>query len=109
MTGSSHISKIDEYHYVGLDRITPTGLTSDNVDIKWNIDNLLLIDTDEKIKGKWKFAFSLQATDSQVQLTNQSCRTKWRNGQYRKSNIHANVLYCSLQPNGNRASEKQMA
>ena len=40
--------------------------------MKWKIDNLLLIDRDEKVKGNWKFAFSLQATESQVQLTNQS-------------------------------------
>ena len=26
----------------------------------------------KKIKGNWKFAFSLQATESQIQLTNQS-------------------------------------
>ena len=40
MTGSSQITKVDDYHYVGLDRITPSGLTSENVDIKWKIDNL---------------------------------------------------------------------
>ncbi len=72
MTGSSHISKIDDYHYVGLDRITPTGLTSENIDLKWKINKLLLIDMDKEIKGNWKFAFSLKATDSQIQLTNQS-------------------------------------
>lgn len=72
MTGSSHISKIDDFHYVGLDRLTPTGLTSENINLKWNIRDLHLFDQDEKVKGNWKFAFSLQATESQVQLTNQS-------------------------------------
>lgn len=71
MTGSSRIIKIDDYHYVGLDKITPTGVTSNNVDINWKIDDLLLIDSEEKVNGNWKFKFSLQATDSQVQLTNQ--------------------------------------
>jgi len=72
MTGSSRISKIDDNHYVGLDRITPTGLTSKNIDVKWKIDDLHLIEMEKEIKGNWKFAFSLKATDSQVQLTNQS-------------------------------------
>ncbi|MFJ7935319.1 DUF4179 domain-containing protein [Sporosarcina sp. NPDC096371] len=70
--GSSHISKIDEYHYVGLDKVTPISLTSDKVDIKWNIDNLHQLDMENEIKGNWKFAFSLPATDSQIQLTNES-------------------------------------
>ncbi|MCG7336754.1 DUF4179 domain-containing protein [Sporosarcina sp. ACRSM] len=70
--GTSKITKIDDNHYVGLDRITPIGLTSETVHIKWNINNLYLMDTGNEVKGKWKFAFSLQATDSQVQLTNQT-------------------------------------
>ena len=72
MTGSSRITKIEKYHYVGLDKITPSGLTSDTADIKWKIGSILRTDTEEKIKGNWKFAFSLPATDSQIQLTNQS-------------------------------------
>ncbi len=72
MTGSSKISKIDDTHYVGLDRMTPTGITSENIDVNWKIKNLHLLDTEQEIKGNWKFAFSLQATDSQVQLTNQT-------------------------------------
>lgn len=70
--GSSYISKIDDHHYVGLDKITPFGLTSDSADIKWKIGSILQTSTGEKIKGNWKFAFSLPATDSQIQLTNQS-------------------------------------
>jgi len=70
--GSSRITKIDEYHYVGLDKITPFGLTLDTADIKWKVGSISQTDTGEKIKGNWKFAFSLPATDSQIQLTNQS-------------------------------------
>ena len=72
MAGSSHLTKIADFHYVGLDRLTPTGISSENIDVKWKIDELLLIDKDEIVKGNWKFTFSLQATESQVQLTNQS-------------------------------------
>ncbi|WP_203248378.1 DUF4179 domain-containing protein [Sporosarcina beigongshangi] len=83
-TGSSHITKIDNYHYVGLDRITPLRITSDSSDVQWGVANSdrvavkwniasLFPDTDELIiKGNWKFAFSLPATDSQIQLTNRS-------------------------------------
>lgn len=72
MAGSSGITKIDDYHYVGLDKVTPFGLASDTADIKWKIGSISRTDTGEKIKGNWKFAFSLPATDSQTQLTNQS-------------------------------------
>jgi len=71
-TASTHISKIDEYHYVGLDRITPLRMTSDSADIKWNVDSLFPKTDELMIKGKWKFAFSLPATESRIQLTNQS-------------------------------------
>lgn len=72
MTGSSYILKIDNYHYVGLDKITLYGFTSGNIDINWKPGSIHLLDIDEKIKGNWKFAFSLKATDNQVQLSNQS-------------------------------------
>ena len=70
--GSSHITKIDEYHYVGLDKITPIGLTSDNS--RYQMENRQFTPNrhGKEIKGNWKFAFSLTATDSQVQLSNQS-------------------------------------
>lgn len=71
-TGSSYITQIDEHHYIGLDKITPSGFMSETAHIKWKLDSILRTDTGEKIKGNWKFAFSLPATDSQVQLTNQS-------------------------------------
>lgn len=72
--GSSRITKIDDYHYIGLDKITPFGLTSDTIDIKWKIDSVSQTYTGEKIKGNWKFTFSLPAIDSQIQLTNQSVK-----------------------------------
>ena len=71
-TASSHISKIDEYHYVGLDRITPLPMTSDSADVKWNVASLFPNTDELMITGKWKFAFSLPATESRIQLTNQS-------------------------------------
>ncbi|KAA0955915.1 DUF4179 domain-containing protein [Sporosarcina sp. ANT_H38] len=75
MAGSSKISKVDDYHYVGLYRATPIDLApigKESVDIKWNLDSFIRPDTTEKVKGNWKFTFSLNATDSRVQLSNQS-------------------------------------
>ena len=75
MAGSSKISKVDDYHYVGLYRATPIDLApigNESVDIKWSLDSFIQPNTMEKVKGNWKFAFSLEATDSQVQLSNQS-------------------------------------
>lgn len=72
MLGASHISKIDDTHYVGLNKFTPVDLTSDTVDVKWKVNSLLLQDTDQEIKGNWDFAFSLKATDNQVLLSNES-------------------------------------
>ena len=75
MAGSSKISKVDDYHYVGLYRAIPIDLASigkDSVDIKWSLDGFIQHGTREKVEGNWKFAFSLKATESQVQLSNQS-------------------------------------
>ena len=68
--GTSQTTKIDKNKYVGM-------LTASNVDdkkmkianIKWDIDKIINPDNQTEIKGDWKFAFSLNATDSTVQLT----------------------------------------
>src|SRR5690606_3674466 len=49
MAGSSRITKIEDYHYVGLDKITPFCLTSDPADIKWKIDSISQTYTGEEI------------------------------------------------------------
>lgn len=75
MVGSYDISKVDEHHYVGLSRFTPSELNladGEAIDIKWQVDGLLFEEEEKDIKGNWKFAFSLKAADSQVQLSNGS-------------------------------------
>lgn len=75
MVGSYDISKVDNHHYVGLSRFTPSELDlteGEAIDIKWKVNGLLFKGSKEEIKGKWKFAFSLKAADSQVQLSNGS-------------------------------------
>ena len=92
MAGSSYISKVDDHHYVGLHRVTPSGLISSEkeaIDIKWKVDRIFNNDTQEEIKGKWEFAFSLKATDSHIQLSNQSTK---------KSGVKVNIEKVSYTP-----------
>lgn len=75
MIVSDELTKIDNHHYVGLSRFTPSELNlaeGEAIDIKWQVDGLLFEESVKDIKGKWKFAFSLKAADNQVQLSNGS-------------------------------------
>ncbi|KOP82902.1 DUF4179 domain-containing protein [Cytobacillus solani] len=64
-SGSAHISKVDDHNYVGI--VTATNLDRDQEDvakIKWGIDRITLPDQQYKeIKGSWKFALALDATE----------------------------------------------
>jgi hypothetical protein len=71
--GSNQISKVDENNYVGL--MTSTGFNrkeNDTVNIKWNIENITIQDSKEKITGNWNFSLALKATESNTQLVNRS-------------------------------------
>lgn len=73
MVGSYDISKVDNHHYVGLSRFTPSELDlkgGEMIDIKWKVNSLMFEEEEKDIKGKWNFAFSLKAADSKVQLSN---------------------------------------
>jgi hypothetical protein len=71
--GGIQISKVEENKYVGL-------LTSSNhfrkerdtVKIRWKIDSLAVKGSQEGIKGNWSFALSLDATERNTQVINQS-------------------------------------
>ncbi|WP_102275084.1 DUF4179 domain-containing protein [Cytobacillus massiliigabonensis] len=64
-SGSAHISKIDDYHYVGI--VTASNIDRDQEDIakiKWEIDSITLPDQNFKeIKGSWNFAIAVEATE----------------------------------------------
>lgn len=73
MAGSSQISKVDENHYVGLITASSINLNDeDTVNIKWNIDSITIPEKQEEIKGNWNFALALEATESNVQLSDRS-------------------------------------
>lgn len=77
MTGSFDFSKVDNGHYVGVSQFTPLDSPINSkkaVDIKWKINSFLLQDSEKFVEGDWEFVFSLNATDNQIQLVNQSTK-----------------------------------
>ncbi|MFJ7725234.1 DUF4179 domain-containing protein [Neobacillus sp. NPDC097160] len=71
--GTGKTSKIDTNKYVGM--LTVSNLENKKLNvanIKWDIDSIRNPDHQTVIKGDWKFAFSLDATDSKIQLTDGS-------------------------------------
>ncbi|MFJ7744564.1 DUF4179 domain-containing protein [Peribacillus sp. NPDC097295] len=71
--GTDHTSKIAENKYVGI--LTASNIEkseNDTVHIKWDIDSIGATSMDKEIKGKWNFAFALQATKSNEQVINKS-------------------------------------
>ncbi|WHY78495.1 DUF4179 domain-containing protein [Neobacillus sp. WH10] len=68
--GTGKTSKIDTNKYVGI--LTVSNIEDKKLDvahINWDIDHIQNPDNQTVIKGDWKFAFSLNATDSKIQLT----------------------------------------
>lgn len=71
--GISRTSKTGKNEYVGL--LTVSNLEDTKIDIaniKWDIDSIQNPDNQSEIKGDWKFAFSLNASESKIQLTDGS-------------------------------------
>jgi hypothetical protein len=73
MGGTSTTTKIDNNKYVGI--LTASNLENKKLDIaniEWNIDSIQNPENQTEIKGDWKFSFSLNAIDSQNQLSDSS-------------------------------------
>ncbi|MFK9090901.1 DUF4179 domain-containing protein [Bacillus salipaludis] len=88
--GTGKTSKIDTNKYVGM--LTVSNLENKKLDvanIKWDIDSIQNPDHQTVIKGDWKFAFSLDATDSKIQLTD---------GSAEKNGVKVNIGKVSLNP-----------
>ncbi|WP_459501399.1 DUF4179 domain-containing protein [Bacillus sp. C1] len=65
MGGSSQISKVADKKYVGM--ITGTHHNSkrkDVVNLRWNIEQIHMLDEKKEMKGNWNFALTLKAMDS---------------------------------------------
>ncbi|WP_141499886.1 DUF4179 domain-containing protein [Paenibacillus luteus] len=72
--GGSKISKVDSSRYVGITTETGffKGQKPDTVNMKWQIDSIVIQENQEEIKGKWSFAFALEATEADTQVIGQS-------------------------------------
>ena len=73
MGGSNQLAKVGDRQYVGL--ITGSNLGTnelDTVKVKWKVEGITTEQSEEKIKGHWNFALTLQASDNNVQVVNQS-------------------------------------
>lgn len=72
--GGYTINKISETHYIGVVQVD-SERDKDVAKVRWQINNIQLSsmeNTEEKINGNWKFAFSLAATENEEQVVNKS-------------------------------------
>ncbi|MBO9128537.1 DUF4179 domain-containing protein [Bacillus sp. 165] len=73
LAGSSKISKVGEYNYVGLITASTFNLNDeDTVNLKWNINSITIPEKQTEIKGNWNFALSLKAAEHKDQLSDHS-------------------------------------
>jgi hypothetical protein len=73
MGGTGKTTKIDKNKYIGI--LTASNMEDKKLDvanIKWDIDSIKNPESKTVVKGDWKFAFSLNSTDSKIQLTEDS-------------------------------------
>ena len=88
--GTGKTSKIDTNKYVGI--LTVSNIEDKKLDvahINWDIDRIKNPENQNVINGDWKFAFSLDATDSKLQMTEDSAE---------KNGVKVNIEKISLNP-----------
>jgi hypothetical protein len=91
MGGTGITTKIDKNKYVGL--LTASNMENKNLDvanITWHIDSIRNPATQTDIKGDWKFSFSVNATESKVNLLS--------NASSDKNGVKVNVEKISITP-----------
>ncbi|WP_017754132.1 DUF4179 domain-containing protein [Calidifontibacillus oryziterrae] len=90
MTGSAKTTKVDDNHYVGIEKATDIDrMDSNSVKLKWDINSIVIPDQQKEISGKWSFSLSLKATDSKVQLADVSSE---------QSGVRVNINKISMTP-----------
>jgi len=73
MTWGSEIKRVDDYNYVGMLTVGNFGTNvGDTAYLVWDIDKILMEESNTIINGHWRFAFSVEATTKYTQLVNQS-------------------------------------
>ncbi|MFJ7734931.1 DUF4179 domain-containing protein [Lysinibacillus sp. NPDC097287] len=67
------IKKVDDFNYVGILTAGSFGQAAkDMANFIWKVDKIFIEETNTVINGKWRFAFSVDATEQHTQLVNQS-------------------------------------
>ncbi|WP_433747520.1 DUF4179 domain-containing protein [Falsibacillus pallidus] len=74
MGGSGRIEKINSSTYVGTEKITPhfNGKTPNSLAVRWEPKAFVNMETNESVKGDWKFAFNVRSLENQKEVVNQT-------------------------------------
>lgn len=75
MGGSEQIIQIDEHHYAGVAKFTPTfnnGENPETIEVKWKPKAFYNHETTMEVKGDWSFNFSLDRLDGTVIAVNET-------------------------------------
>ncbi|MFC7679003.1 DUF4179 domain-containing protein [Paenibacillus sp. GCM10028914] len=73
MTWGSETTKVDDHNYVGMLTIGNFGQdVGDTAHLVWDINSIVVEETDTRIKGNWRFAVSVDATEQHSQQVHKS-------------------------------------
>ncbi|MDH5162518.1 DUF4179 domain-containing protein [Heyndrickxia oleronia] len=75
VAGTGTVSRIDRNKYVGI--LTASNISDvadQTVTIDWKIDKIRILETNQEIKGQWKFNFTLDSPKNNLLLVNQSVK-----------------------------------
>ncbi|AZV43875.1 DUF4179 domain-containing protein [Peribacillus asahii] len=74
MGATGTIEKVRETTYVGTEKITPhfNGNKPDNIEISWEPEAFVNMETNESVTGDWHFAFEVQSLENKKEVVNQS-------------------------------------
>ena len=74
MGATGIIEKVKETTYVGTEKITPlfNGNKPDVIEISWEPESFINMETNESVTGNWQFAFEVQSLENKKEVVNQS-------------------------------------
>jgi len=71
MTWGSEIKRVDDYNYVGMLKVGSFGgNVGDTAHLVWDIDKILIEESNTIINGRWRFVFSVDVTTQHTQKVN---------------------------------------
>lgn len=74
MGATGKIEKVKDTTYVGTEKITPhfNGSKPEMIEISWEPQAFVNMETNESITGNWQFAFEIQSLENKKEVVNQS-------------------------------------